>query len=423
MLAGAGQAARERAHDGHAGGTQRRAGEDGDLGQRVGEPDGVVEIGERRRHGVAAGEAADPLGHAARPGGRGAGRQPHQAGAERHVVLGHAAGEDERRRRRLGRGLSRGALGAEQLERRRVHARDVVVAEHAQSESRPGRQDRARPARLGRRLGHRLLPSASASTACSRSRIVCSSANARGSSRSSCVRTATRSLSVRRARGRPAVVRRAVEQARLPRLAVMLARVAPAQVTAAGAHGVDLVQRQRLVVDADLDEQRAGVAHQLVAEDDRLVAALQPALEVADVVQQRGAAERAEHRGDAGLGRPLLVEALGVGDRGVGEARQPVEARQVGRGGVAEEVLGRAVHVDGGAHVEGAAADAVDERRAAARQLVDDEAAQRLGVADHDGRGHGGRRGGPCGRRRRVDERDVELGAGADLVERLARCG
>ena len=45
VLAGAGEAARERAHDGHAGGTHRRAGEDGDLGQRVGEPDGVIEIG------------------------------------------------------------------------------------------------------------------------------------------------------------------------------------------------------------------------------------------------------------------------------------------------------------------------------------------------------------------------------------------
>ena len=161
VLAGAGEAARERVRHGHAGGAQRRAGEDGDLGQRVGEPDGVVEVGERRRHGVAAGEAADPLGHAARPGGRGAGRQPHEAGAERHVVLGHAAGEDERRRRRLGRGLRRGALGAQQLERRRVHARDVVFAEHAQGEARLRRQDRARlaaPRVVGSVTGCSLLP-------------------------------------------------------------------------------------------------------------------------------------------------------------------------------------------------------------------------------------------------------------------------
>ena len=165
--------------------------------------------------------------------------------------------------------------------------------------------------------------------------------------------------------GRPAVVGRAVEQARRPRLAVAPACVAPAQVAAAGADGVDLVQRQRVIVDAHLDEQRAGVAHQLVAEDDRVVAALQAALQVADIVQQRGAAERAEHRGDAGLGGPLLIERLRVGDRRIGEAGQPIEPGEVGRSRIAEEVLGRAVHVDGGAHVEGAAADAVHERRTA----------------------------------------------------------
>ena len=173
-------------------------------------------------------------------------------------------------------------------------------------------------------------------------------------------------LERRRARRPPALVGAAVEERGRPEVAMVPAREVAAQMTAAGTHGVDLVERQRLVVDADLDEQGAGVADELRAQHDGLVAALQAALEVADVVQQRGAREGAEHGRDAGLGGPLLVEALGVGDGGVGEARQAVEARQVGGRGVAEKVLRRAVHVDGGAHVEGAAADAVHERRAAA---------------------------------------------------------
>ena len=113
--------------------------------------------------------------------------------------------------------------------------------------------------------------------------------------------------------------------------------------------------------------------------------------------------------------------SLGVRHAGVGEARQAVEARQVGRGGVAQEVLRRAVHIGGRAHVEGAAADAIHERRAAPRELVHDEAAERLGVAHHDGRRDGGRRRGAQGGRRRIDERDVQLGAGDDLVNRLLR--
>ena len=95
MLARAGEAARHPGDGGHAGRAQRRAGEHGHLGQRVRELDGVVQISGRRRHGVSSREAAHPLGHAGRPGGGGAGGQPHVAGAQRDVVLGHASGEDE----------------------------------------------------------------------------------------------------------------------------------------------------------------------------------------------------------------------------------------------------------------------------------------------------------------------------------------
>ena len=138
MLAGAGQATRELTERSLAGGVHRRAGEHGHLGQRIGEAHGGIEVRRGGRHGVAAGERAHPRGRAGGPGGRDTGGQPDPAGAELDVVLRRAAGQDEGPGRRLGRGLGRGAIGAQQLERSLVHARDVVFAQRAQSETQPG---------------------------------------------------------------------------------------------------------------------------------------------------------------------------------------------------------------------------------------------------------------------------------------------
>ena len=73
VLAGAREAVRQRAQYGQTGRTQRRAGEHGHLWQRVRKPDGVVEVGDRRLDGIAAGERAVPLGDAGRSRCGGAG--------------------------------------------------------------------------------------------------------------------------------------------------------------------------------------------------------------------------------------------------------------------------------------------------------------------------------------------------------------
>ena len=102
-----------------------------------------------------------------------------------------------------------------------------------------------------------------------------------------------------------------------------------AEVVAAGTGGLDLVQRQRFVVDRHRLEQGARIAGDLVAEHEALVGALQAGLEVADVVEQRGPRELAEDRRDAELERPLLVEQLAVRVAGVGPARQAVALDEV----------------------------------------------------------------------------------------------
>ena len=83
---------------------------------------------------------------------------------------------------------------------------------------------------------------------------------------------------------------------------------------------------------------------------------------------------------------------------------------------VGEEHAGRVVDVDAAAHVHDAGADPEDERRSGARELVQDERRQHLGVGD--GHAGGERRRALRARRyrRREDERHAELGTDERLV-------
>ncbi len=220
-----------------------------------------------------------------------------------------------------------------------------------------------------------------------------------------------------RALGPPALVDRLVEQVGLPEAAVAAARHGARQMVAAGTGEHDLVEGQRLVVDGQLLAEGAGVAGELVAEHEGLVGALQPRLEVADVVQQRRPAELAEDGAHGRLGRRLLVEELAVGVAGVGPARQAVPARQVDARLVAQGHARRPVRFDHGAHVEHADAGAVEERRAGVGELVHDEAGEHLGVGDHDDGRDRRRRRRARRRRRRQDHRHLELAADEELVE------
>src|SRR5665647_2423142 len=96
-----------------------------------------------------------------------------------------------------------------------------------------------------------------------------------------------------------------VEEVALPDLPKVLSRVGPGEVVAARPYRLDLVQRQGLVVGGQRRHERLGPAEQVVAEDDRLVTALQAALEVAHVVQQRPAREPAEDGRQRRLRAPL----------------------------------------------------------------------------------------------------------------------
>ena len=116
---------------------------------------------------------------------------------------------------------------------------------------------------------------------------------------------------------------------------------------------------------------------------------------------------------------PLLVEQLGVGHAGVGEARQAVVASHVGADLLGEQRVRRDVGVGHGAHVHRTGADAVDERRAPVDVLVEHQAAQGLGVADEHRAGDAPGSGRAHVGRRRVDERDEQLRAADDLGERV----
>ena len=117
-----------------------------------------------------------------------------------------------------------------------------------------------------------------------------SSVKAGGSARSSRRRSRTRASSVLPP---PARQRSWVcwsMSRRLPERAVPLSRHAPREVVAARADRVDLVEGEGCVVEGEAVEDGAGVAGELVAEHHGLERALQARLEVADVVQEGGAA-------------------------------------------------------------------------------------------------------------------------------------
>ena len=122
VLAGRGEAARQIGEERLADGAHGRPEHDGHLGQRVGQPAGLVEVGGGRGRG-----SPPPRGRTSAAGPPVPSQQC--ARAEHGVMLEHAAPEDDG----VGgqpRGLLGGrALGAEQRERRRVHAAHVVVAE------------------------------------------------------------------------------------------------------------------------------------------------------------------------------------------------------------------------------------------------------------------------------------------------------
>ena len=161
-----------------------RAGEQPDLGQRIGEPAGVVEVG----RGSGARVAARKRPHHLRWSVHGAGREPARAGAQRDVVLGQPAGEHHGRRR-LGERPLGGVDAVVELPQRGVmDALDIGVAQDPQAKPGRGRHEWAD-------LAHRRLPPVWASAA-TRSRTESSSLNPRGSPRSSSVRAFTRSFSV-----------------------------------------------------------------------------------------------------------------------------------------------------------------------------------------------------------------------------------
>ncbi len=252
---------------------------------------------------------------------------------------------------------------------------------------------------------------------------VCSSRRERRARRADLGETGAHPLQQRRAAGRgPAVVGALVDQRRTPEVPEVPSRHPGAEVVAAGADGRDLGEREGFVGHRQVGEQGSRVAGDLVAEYEPLERALQTALEVADVVEQRGARQRAHDRGDAHLERPLLVQGFAVGVAGVVPARKAVPADQVELRLVAEEHAGRVVDIHGVLHVHDARADAHDEGGAGLAQLMHDEAGEYLGV----GNGHARRerRRPLCARRygRREHQWDVEVGAGerlgaADAVE------
>ena len=128
-------------------------------------------------------------------------------------------------------------------------------------------------------------------------------------------------------------------------------------------HGHDLVQLEGVAADGQRGQERLHVADDLVAQHKCLERALHARLEVADIVQQRGAGERTEDGGQSGLQRRLFVEKLAVRHAGVGPAGQSVGACQIAGSLVAERRFRRQVDLDCGAHVEHADAGAVHEGR------------------------------------------------------------
>jgi len=82
----------------------------------------------------------------------------------------------------------------------------------------------------------------------------------------------------------PCIVASRIEEVTLPDLPEVLARGGRGQLVATRPHPLDLVQRQRVIIDGRRRHERVRPAEQVVAEDDGLVAALQAAFEAADIL-------------------------------------------------------------------------------------------------------------------------------------------
>ena len=133
----------------------------------------------------------------------------------------------------------------------------------------------------------------------------------------------------------------------------------------------------------------------------------------------RHAPEQVETQGELGIGRGLTVHHFAVRVSGIAPDRQPVEAAH-GRGQQARVLeLGRAVDADHGLHVQVVDAVAVEKGRAGALQLVDDQPAEHLGVAQHGRARHRHRRGAAHHGRGRVDHGNAVLGAEEQLLRGL----
>ncbi len=105
-------------------------------------------------------------------------------------------------------------------------------------------------------------------------------------------------------------------------------------------------------------------AHHLVADHQLRQRAAQPRLQVAQVVNDVGPAQRLDHQHEGRLGRGLLVNQFGLGATAQAEYRQAVVLAQ----GVGHAPgVGRAIGADHGPHVQTLAAPA---RRDKGRSLA-----------------------------------------------------
>ena len=199
----------------------------------------------------------------------------------------------------------------------------------------------------------------------------------------------------------------------------MLPGVLARQVRAARADGGDLIDGERLGVDGHAVEVRLHPADQLVHHDHGLVGARRAGGDVADVVEQGDARLGGGQQGHARLEGPLLVEHQRVGAAAVAEGGQAVVPGQIGGGLLHGHRLGIAVEHVRRARVHRTLGDPVDIWSPGLRELGDDEAAEHLGVGEHQATGPGGGGGSPLQQGAGVDHGDAELGAAHEPGRRV----
>ena len=118
------------------------------------------------------------------------------------------------------------------------------------------------------------------------------------------------------ARRLPAVMVVAVEPARPPQRAKVPHRVPGAQKVAPGAHLSDRLQGQRLAADLKARHRAPAQPDDLVGQEQHLIGAGQPRLEIAAVVDQVVAGQGRDGHPQGPFGRGLYVGALGVAAAG-----------------------------------------------------------------------------------------------------------